>query len=598
MTLLTLIVLVLWLGASFVPIWLLRRQTYTRAQDYFVSSQVTPANTIRNSFISGYLRMSTFVPLFVLGANGDPWPVIAGAVFLGLGVYLIFILRRPILTFLAGALASDQSVTVHEFVARQHGNDPRVRLLAASLSVVALLGLVTAEGLAVVIFVQPLLQERTGATFLLVLGLPIIAAFYNIPSGNTGVMQAAQLQLGLLYLGLFGSTVLLLYLRVASLTHFPPHATLAVVVIAMCCATLVYYRRSKYVDTSPLRCINSNIHDSAVGRLSLGFRSLRRFVKILNVCISVVAVVAIVVALMYLSYVGFPVSARDSVAALQPRTDTPAITLVAVMLLLLFYPIADMTNWQRLAAFEKDSLAINEEPSWQTSRLRKIFKTCAVECPLLWLFICMFGAVATMSANAPGGVGVPQAFIHQLAAGQNVVATLALSLLFASVFTMAVSTMSAMISACLSTIRYDILPMVRPELTSGRLQRVGERAARRGTIFASGVLYLITIIIFGVFLRTSFDGSTLLALLFALCCAQLSFVPLIVGPMVARPVNVSSGWAIVILGVGAATGVGAVAVYVTSGSQLCLWAAVPGCLGMGFVSFAVAQMRGTKKGTS
>jgi Na+/proline symporter len=596
MSLLTLDILVLWLGTSFIPIWLLRHQLAIRAQDYFVSSQVTPPNTVKNSFIAGYFRMSNFVPLFVLGANGDFWPVIAGSVFLGLGIYLIFILRRPILAFLVHALAYDESITVHEFIARQHGNNPRVRLLAACLSVVTLLGFIIAEGIAVAMFAQPLLPERTGAAFLLMLGLPIGVTFCVILSGNTGVMQAAQLQLGLLYLGLFASTVLLLYLSVASLTHFPPHATLAVAVIAVCCAALVYYRRSRYVDTTLLSCVDSDIDDATSRCISLGSRLLRRFEKILNVCISIFAVLAIVIALMYLTFVGLPVLAWDSAAALQTRTGTPAITLLAVMLLLLFYPIADMANWQRLAAFEKDSLATNEEPSRQTARLRMIFKTYAVEVPLLWLFICMFGAVAAVSANAPGGAGVPQTFIHSLAVGQNVVATLALSLLFAGVFTMAVSTMSALISACLSTIRYDILPTLRPELMSGHLQWATERAARRGTIFASGAFYLITIIICGLFRRNAFGGSTLLALLFASCGAQLSFVPLIVGPVLARSTNslasVSSGWAIAILGVGAAAGVGTVAVYFAIGSESYLWAAVPGCLGLGFLIFAVARMRG------
>ena len=50
----------------------------------------------------------------------------------------------------------------------------------------------------------------------------------------------------------------------------------------------------------------------------------------------------------------------------------------------------------------------------------------------------------------------------------------------------------------------------------------------------------------------------------------------------------SSGWALAILAIGAASGVAAVAVYVATGTEAWLWAAAPACLGSGFVVFAIA----------
>ncbi len=99
------------------------------------------------------------------------------------------------------------------------------------------------------------------------------------------------------------------------------------------------------------------------------------------------------------------------------------------------------------------------------------------------------------------------------------------------------------------------------------------------------------------YLKISFTSSAFLALLFAFCCAQLSFVPLILGPLMGRAGDasgtVSPGWALAILAVGAAAGVGAVAIYVATGNEPWLWAAVPACLGSGLVLFAIARMTST-----
>jgi hypothetical protein len=55
--------------------------------------------------------------------------------------------------------------------------------------------------------------------------------------------------------------------------------------------------------------------------------------------------------------------------------------------------------------------------------------------------------------------------------------------------------------------------------------------------------------------------------------------------------SVPSGWALAILGAGAAAGVGAVFVYAATGSEPWLWAAVPACLVTGVVLFALARLR-------
>ncbi len=85
--------LLLSLGICLVPVWLLRTAEPASAQDYFVSPGYTPPEAIRNSSIANALRLAVFGPFFAFGASGDFWPVIIGAVCLGSGIYLVFLLR-------------------------------------------------------------------------------------------------------------------------------------------------------------------------------------------------------------------------------------------------------------------------------------------------------------------------------------------------------------------------------------------------------------------------------------------------------------------------------------------------------------------------
>jgi hypothetical protein len=589
---LVLIIPLLSLVIYFIPTYLLRRRTYARAQDYFVSSGHTPPGVIRNSSVAYALKLATFGPFFGWGASGDFWPAIIYSFFFGLGVCLIYILRRPMLAFMESALNGDRSITVHDFIARQHGNDRRVRLLASGLTVFAILALVIGEALVLAAFLKPILSDNTVSTYVFVSGVVTLMAVYTTLSGNSGVMRSAQSQLGLLYLGLFGATALLLYLLISALRPISPHTTLATVFVAACCAIIPIYRRSRYVDTGPIWTANSDSIDGSSQGPS-GARLFRRFEKILNACISVCAAWVIVLAAMQLYSEGLLAIARESAAALQTGTRLSSMGLAAVLLLPLFHPVVDMTNWQRIAAFEKDSRDF--EPSQRSAIFRGILRLYAVETPLMSLFMCMFGVIAVVSMATPGGADAIEAFIRELAAEENVMAA-ALSLLLVSVFAIALSTMSSLFLASLCTVRYDVLPAFWPELASAKAQ-TAEEATRR-TVIAGGGLYLVMIVAgflsADACLHISFASSEFLGLLFAFCCAQLSFVPLILGPVIARRSGgfgtVSSGWALVILGFGAVIGLIAVAVYLTSGNESWLWSAVPACLGSGLMLFIVARL--------
>src|SRR5215467_12403310 len=249
-----------------IPALLTRRQAYPGAKDHFVSSDHVLPKVIQNSSIAYGLGLATLGPLFAWGASGDFWPAIVHTIFIGSGLSIIYVLRRPILEFLADALRHDRSITVHEFISRRHGDDARVRVVAATLTVFALAGLVVCEMLGVATLLKPLLRDSEGLTELLLAAVLLVVILCTIWSGHAGIMHAAQLQLGLLYLGLFGSTAFLLYLQMSEL-------------VAVVCSVVLIYRRARYVDTNSIRYKASDEAASVRRREPLPLRLVSRFGK-------------------------------------------------------------------------------------------------------------------------------------------------------------------------------------------------------------------------------------------------------------------------------------------------------------------------------
>src|ERR1700751_5473379 len=92
-----------------------------------------PPSVILNSSVAYALKMATFGPFFVWGASGDFWPAIVYSAFFAFSICLVYILPRPMRELMDNSRNRDRSITVPDFIARQHGNDPRVRLLACAL---------------------------------------------------------------------------------------------------------------------------------------------------------------------------------------------------------------------------------------------------------------------------------------------------------------------------------------------------------------------------------------------------------------------------------------------------------------------------------
>jgi hypothetical protein len=301
----------------------------------------------------------------------------------------------------------------------------------------------------------------------------------------------------------------------------------------------------------------------------------------------VFAVLVVVLAVMQLYAIGFMAAVRDSAAALQTGTRISAVEMAALALLALAYPIVDLVNWQRLAAFARDGSSDRALPERRSAALRRLLTTYAAETALLWLFGSMFGALAALATAASGGGDAVQDFIRKLASQENYVAAAALSLFLVGLFAMALSTMSSAVCASLAALRYDLPP------AAGAGRPGDERKARRRALSALGVFYALALgALYLMDAHARFGGSALLPLFAAFACAQLSFAPLVLGPALGgtgrRFAAVNPAW---YLGLGATLSIAAVAAYLATGNAQWAWAAVLGSVGAGAVGLALARLR-------
>ena len=216
-------------------------------------------------------------------------------------------------------------------------------------------------------------------------------------------------------------------------------------------------------------------------------RRLRTFQSILSVSTAVLAGFVIAFAGIELSSFDVPMLVRESVTALQAGTHVPFLGLVALALLALCGQIVDMTNWQRVAAFAKDRDAKATEPNPWSKAFRKFAVGYAIETPFAWLFMCAFGAVIAASIEVTDGADVVQSFVALLTAQENSFADTVLVMLFVGILAMALSTMIALFSAMLCTLRYDLLPGLRPRQRGA----AAEANATRHALTAGGALCLV-----------------------------------------------------------------------------------------------------------
>jgi hypothetical protein len=173
--------------------------------------------------------------------------------------------------------------------------------------------------------------------------------------------------------------------------------------------------------------------------------------------------------------------------------------------------------------------------------------------------------------------------------------------LLASLFAMAAVALRAMFSASLAVLRYDLVPSIWQGRELEHAKPSYQAFARRRAIVLGCALSAAALLVLCVFTGNSdvnFTSDGFLALQLACLCAQLAFVPLVLGPLIrqqqANSAALSPAWAMAVLGAGVASGVGAVVICLLTDHGTSLWTAVPSCLGSGLSLSALARLRNRK----
>ncbi len=483
------------LGAFGAPLVLAYRRAGSRAPGTLSPVGHIAPRVIQNASIVYRLGWVALAPLLAWGLIGELWPAVVYLVSVALGLWLFYALRRPILQALDGAFVHDRSITLHEFIARCHGNDARVRALAAALTVFAIYGFIASLLIGLATMLRTIFIGGGGGGALadtFVVAIFVVVAGGTLLAGRFGILYATQIQLGLVYLGLFAATVLLLYLQGSAIGAMPLKGIVALLLIALVCAVVFFRRHGRYLDTS----VPAGPADGAREREPFGVRLFIRLLKVFNSLVGVLAmtltVLAIIVAGFEVFLGGVPAVAREGLQALQGGTSASAMTLISLCLLPLLQPMVDVVNWQRTAAFTtlRDGDAYTDA-AW-TAAFKTFGLTYAREVPLMALFIVLIGVFGGLTLAGASAGRATQDFLASLLAQDNEVATAVAALLLLGVLSLAVATIGSLFAAALDVVDRDIVPALRSWSIATPDTADGKRAGGR---FLSGVSIAILILV-------------------------------------------------------------------------------------------------------
>jgi hypothetical protein len=588
------------LGAFLAPLVLSYRQAGSRASDTLSPSGHIAPRAIQNSAIIYRLGWVALAPLMAWGIVGELWPVVIYLVSVALGLWLFFALRRPILQALQGAAVHDRSITVHQFIARRHGNDARVAAFAAALSAFTIYGLIACVMIGLATVLRTIFSGSGALAETFVVAIFLLVAGGTLLGSRFGILYATQIQLGLVYFGLFAATVLLLYLQGSAIGAMPFKGIVALLLIALLCGLLHFGRRSRYLDTSvrPSAANATGVRE----REPTGARLFVRVQKILNSLIGILAMTLIVLAIIVAGFEvflgGLPAIARETLQALQAGTSATTMTLISLCLLPLLQPMVDVVNWQRVAVFANQRDGGQYTDAEWTAAFKTFGQTYAREVPLMALFVVLFGVLAGLTLAGASEGGATQAFLARLVAQENSVATAIVSLLMLAALALAVATIGSLFCAAIAIVGNDIVPMLRTRLISpadaagGNPEGGSLTATAAIGVFAS-VLILATFMLADMRSEHSLGIAGLLGAMLAFSSVQMALVPLALAPLLSRSVRSASltpAWATTVLAVGAAIGVGITIAGLLFGQAAALPFAVPACFAATALVFLIAAL--------
>jgi hypothetical protein len=565
----------------FVPMLLVWCQANPGAQQTLVA-YVEP-RVIQNASIVYRTGLVALVPFLAWGIGGEIQPAVVYLASVGLGLLLLYGMRRPILQFLDRAIVHNRSITIHEFIACHHGNDRRVRALAGALTVFAIYGLIVCAMIALANVLEPILSSTTGAAQLFTAAIFLAVATCILFTGQLGTSYATQLQLALVYLGLFASTAFLIYLQASALGAMPASGIVALALIAIVCATIHFRRRARYLDTNFLHV--GTTRGAALQRVLASLPVFIRLQKILSSFVGVIAVTLIVlatiVAALELFLEGAVTVANGDLNTLNTNTSFPEMTLISLILLPLLHPVVDVVNWQTFADFATIRGRSRLKEGDRAEDLRHFDITYMIEIPLIALFIFLFGIVAGLTRAGMPATDAMRGFILSSFDQENFVAAAVVTFLVLSLFALAAATIGSLFSASISVLRCDIIRPLQTRSTSAT-RCDGDEHQVRWTLTAGFAMELLVLVTFLLADAHSFGIAKLVGATFCFGSVQLALAPLVLAPLIAGAAGfgtVTPAWAFAILFAGAAIGVGMAVTGLVLNYESALSWAVPACLG-------------------
>lgn len=534
----------------------------------------------QNSSLAYALQLATFGPFFVWGLNGDWIPGVWNSMFYCFGLALLYVFRKPIANFLREALARDKSITIHEFLARPHKDSPWIRIIASSLTIVALWGIVMAEMFGIFSALGPLLGLGANGSYLFVIGLFFLMFAYSTTGGNDGVMRTDQLQLGLAYIGVFAAVAGMIFL----LGHASPadvsHGSYPIVFFGGFGVMWLLTRRFRFIESSPdAETVNKNEAEKT---------SAWRAYLLIERGVSVLVVLTIITMVFAAGQFVISTGPSEVMQVLRRSTVTSTsmsnLAMFALAILPLGYQIVDITNWQRFAA-------AGDPNSYGDGPAKKALLRYVTEAPLVWISLLAFGALAgglfgnlSVSSNPFGDLAV------HLVNMDSLLSTVTAVVFLMAVLAIGLSTMDAVFSATQCAFQYDLLPALEhagaKETSTTHKIRITRAFGLMTYLAVIAMLYLVEKYL-------TFGRDNYLAILLAFYSAQMAFVPLVIGAFVATRLPngqspVTPVFAASALIVGALVGIGAtVSAVIGDTGELFLWGAIPVCL---FVSSAIYSL--------
>lgn len=571
------ILIVASLALYLIPAALLHRSSYRFSRDYLVSARGTSDGIFQNSSIAYAIQLATFGPFFVWGVSGDWIPGVWNSAFYCLGLSLLYFFRRPIADFVRVALSNDRSITIHEFIAHFHGHSPWVRIIASSLTIVALWGIVMSEIFGISAALAPLLGTGPEGSFLLVICLFFLMFAYSTLGGNDGVMRMDQLQLGVGYIGLFAAVVGMIFLFSQSYLSGTQSSAIPVVFFAIFGVLWLLIRRFRFIE---VRTAAVHPDEGGASKRTL-WQTYLRIERVVG------ALVVLTVIVMVASTAGFvaiegPLKVFEAVRhSVGMSTDMSALALFALALLPLGYQLVDITNWQRFAA-------AGDPTRYAGGPGKRALLVYIFEAPLVWVSLLAFGALAAgIFGNLSDAANPFGEFALRLVGLNTFAGAVTVSAFLIAVLAIGFSTMDAVFSATQAAFQYDLLPAFDRTRTTAIPTT---RKIRTTRLFNLATYVVVIAMLYVVEKYLAFGRDQYLGLLLAFYSAQLTFVPLVLGAFLSQrrlggQSPVSPVFAVGALLSGAFVGIGAtVGAIVGGGDELLLWGAIPASL---FVSGTV-----------